>query len=302
MTRKEKIPLAIRNATWSKYIGASYNSLCFCCNFEPITKVNYECGHIISEKHGGKVHLNNLRPICSACNKSVGTKNMEKFMEEFGLEKNKNWYGYVSGKDIDGIQSNKKNVILENDTSILNNENVQSYDIIIGPNNNTHDLYNENIQSYNVVINPNNETSMTSNKNTKLYTIDINPNNNTLVSNNKNIQSNNTTDKPENRDIDETRNLISEIVKALNHRNTNESNPKEINGWIPISHNNQQGYIQIVQNNTKLPKEIKKLKNITLDDEIINYVNKKDLANKFCKKYHVLPFQAKKLVNYIITT
>jgi competence ComEA-like helix-hairpin-helix protein len=93
MPPKEKIPAAVRNAVWSKYIGSSYTGLCFCCNYEPVTKTNYECGHIISEKHGGKIHLLNLRPICSACNKSIGSKNMEKFMEQYGFVKSKNWHG-----------------------------------------------------------------------------------------------------------------------------------------------------------------------------------------------------------------
>jgi hypothetical protein len=93
MKKKEKIPATIRNAVWCKYIGESNYSKCFCCNYEPITKSNYECGHVISEKNGGNVHLNNLRPICSLCNKSMGTKNMEKFMETYGFEKNEKWYG-----------------------------------------------------------------------------------------------------------------------------------------------------------------------------------------------------------------
>jgi hypothetical protein len=90
---KEKIPVAVRNGVWHKYIGGLYYSECFCCNFEPITKANYECGHVVSEKNGGKVHLDNLRPICSACNKSIGIRNMEHFMEQYGFEKNENWYG-----------------------------------------------------------------------------------------------------------------------------------------------------------------------------------------------------------------
>ena len=96
---KEKIPAAVRSAVWLKYIGEKYNAICFCCNSEPLTRVNYECGHILSEKHGGKVHINNLRPICSACNKSVGAKNMEEFMEKYGLVKNKNWDGIDNTSD-----------------------------------------------------------------------------------------------------------------------------------------------------------------------------------------------------------
>ncbi len=60
------------------------NCYCYCCSVEPITKGNFECGHIISEKEGGEVKLENLRPICGLCNKSMGTKNMLEFMKQYG--------------------------------------------------------------------------------------------------------------------------------------------------------------------------------------------------------------------------
>lgn len=128
MPPKEKIPVAVRNSVWSLYIGSQYNSMCLCCNFEPITKSNFECGHIVSEKNGGKVHLLNLRPICSACNKSIGTRNMEKFMKQYGFVKNKNWDG------INNIQNEKKNI---SDESIISDKNNISNESIIS--NNTSD-------------------------------------------------------------------------------------------------------------------------------------------------------------------
>ena len=112
MSLKEKIPCAVRNSVWSLYIGPNYSGLCCCCNFEPITKTNFECGHILSEKNGGKVHLLNLRPICSACNKSVGTKNMESFMEQYGFVKNKNWNNKPNSDLV--IDSSKHSININN--------------------------------------------------------------------------------------------------------------------------------------------------------------------------------------------
>lgn len=85
-TRKEFIPKSVRVAVWNRYIGNDKASgLCFAgCN-TPIFQSNFECGHVISEKNGGQVHLDNLRPICGTCNKSMGTINMEKYMEKYGL-------------------------------------------------------------------------------------------------------------------------------------------------------------------------------------------------------------------------
>ena len=48
---------------------------------------------MLAEKNGGPTMLQNLRPTCSLCNKSMGTKNMEIFMETWGFTKIKNWYG-----------------------------------------------------------------------------------------------------------------------------------------------------------------------------------------------------------------
>ena len=42
-------------------------------------------GHVISEKNGGTHEINNLRPICFACNHSMGTENMIDFVVKYGL-------------------------------------------------------------------------------------------------------------------------------------------------------------------------------------------------------------------------
>lgn len=83
----KNIPQTVRNSVWLKYIGEYYNGKCFCCNLETISKGNYECGHIVSKKNGGDITLENLRPICSLCNRSMGTQNMIKFMEKYGYTK-----------------------------------------------------------------------------------------------------------------------------------------------------------------------------------------------------------------------
>ena len=71
MTKKEKIPAAVRNIVWLKYIPDKNDARCFCCKLEKITTANWHCGHIKSEKNGGKVHISNLRPICAGCNCSM---------------------------------------------------------------------------------------------------------------------------------------------------------------------------------------------------------------------------------------
>jgi len=84
--KKKSIPLTLKRNVWNKYIGESIGkSLCLCCKLTEITQLNFSCGHIISEFNGGELKLNNLKPICGSCNSSMGSKNMNDFINEFGL-------------------------------------------------------------------------------------------------------------------------------------------------------------------------------------------------------------------------
>lgn len=83
--RKEPIPAAVRNSVWIDYHEDSRVGICFCCKRTKIALDNFECGHVISEKNGGQATIGNLRPICSTCNKSMGTKNMNEFIEKHEL-------------------------------------------------------------------------------------------------------------------------------------------------------------------------------------------------------------------------
>ncbi|ARF08475.1 HNH endonuclease [Catovirus CTV1] len=81
---KKKIPSAVRNKVWNTYVGIDKAiDKCFCCNDEPITKTNFQYGHIISEAKGGEINVLNLRPVCSNCNLSMGTQNMIDFMKQY---------------------------------------------------------------------------------------------------------------------------------------------------------------------------------------------------------------------------
>ena len=84
--KKERIPAAVRNAVWLKWVEDKNAAKCYCCKLESITNANWHCGHIISEKNGGAIHLNNLRPICAGCNSSMGKMNMHDFMKKYGFD------------------------------------------------------------------------------------------------------------------------------------------------------------------------------------------------------------------------
>ena len=80
--RKKTIPKGVRDHVWEKYMGKITEAPCFCCRKTHIRLMNgYECGHVESEATGGDMSIENLRPICSSCNKSMGIKNMREYIK-----------------------------------------------------------------------------------------------------------------------------------------------------------------------------------------------------------------------------
>jgi 5-methylcytosine-specific restriction endonuclease McrA len=66
------IPKALKQQVWNRYNGEVYKTQCYikwCSN--TITVFNFECGHNIPFSKGGSTTLENLRPICGNCNKSM---------------------------------------------------------------------------------------------------------------------------------------------------------------------------------------------------------------------------------------
>jgi DNA gyrase/topoisomerase IV subunit A len=84
--KRKPLPATVRHSLWKDHFHTSTEGICKCCNREKISSVNFEAGHIISVIKGGSNKLSNLKPICSFCNKSMGTKNMNEFIIEHGLQ------------------------------------------------------------------------------------------------------------------------------------------------------------------------------------------------------------------------
>jgi 5-methylcytosine-specific restriction endonuclease McrA len=84
--KKQSIPKNVRMIVWSHYIGENIiQHRCLCCKKVLISNTNFEVGHVLSEKNGGTHEINNLRPICFACNHSMGAENMIEFVVKYGL-------------------------------------------------------------------------------------------------------------------------------------------------------------------------------------------------------------------------
>ncbi len=84
---KKAIPKALRNTVWETYIGQKFNGKCqveWCKSL--INPFTFEVGHNIPESKGGCTRLDNLRPICAQCNKSMGNRHtIDEFSELYKI-------------------------------------------------------------------------------------------------------------------------------------------------------------------------------------------------------------------------
>lgn len=82
------IKTRLRCEVWDKWIGTEFRLYkCICCSTKLITPGDFACGHVKSRNNGGSININNLRPICSSCNSSMGTQHMDEYRKIKGYDK-----------------------------------------------------------------------------------------------------------------------------------------------------------------------------------------------------------------------
>lgn len=82
--KRKAIPQRVKLVVWREAFNGSMDGHCLCC-LAPITFENWECGHIIPHSKGGPDEPQNLRPICKACNTSMGSNHMVEWMTIYGM-------------------------------------------------------------------------------------------------------------------------------------------------------------------------------------------------------------------------
>ncbi len=79
--KKQKISNIFKRQCWNHWVGEHVGKIiCPCCKLTEISQLNFSCGHIISESKGGKLIVENVRPICSNCNSSVYIDNLTDYI------------------------------------------------------------------------------------------------------------------------------------------------------------------------------------------------------------------------------
>jgi 5-methylcytosine-specific restriction endonuclease McrA len=76
--KRTSCPKAVKETVWRKYFGNKMSGKCYVCK-KPILFTDFEVGHNKSFSKGGTWNVNNLRPICRTCNRSMGTMSIEAF-------------------------------------------------------------------------------------------------------------------------------------------------------------------------------------------------------------------------------
>jgi len=78
--KRASLPSAVRMAVWNAYFGREAGvGECYCCG-EKIFQQAFECGHVVAAAKGGSDAVDNLRPLCSICNRSQGDDHMDDFI------------------------------------------------------------------------------------------------------------------------------------------------------------------------------------------------------------------------------
>ena len=86
--KRKKLTPKERMAVWYTYIGERiHEHKCLCCKKATISQSKFEAGHVRSHVNGGDISIDNLRPICSDCNKAMKSMNMDKY-----IIKHKYWF------------------------------------------------------------------------------------------------------------------------------------------------------------------------------------------------------------------
>lgn len=79
---KKKISNTLKQSIWDKYMDGKSRGRCYCCDNNEISAFNFEAGHVVPESKGGATTVENLRPICSSCNKSMNNKDMIEYAKQ----------------------------------------------------------------------------------------------------------------------------------------------------------------------------------------------------------------------------
>ena len=76
--KRVALPTRLRKRIWMEIMGDRINGNCYVCG-DPLDSFSFEAGHVVAHALGGDNSAENIRPVCSSCNKNMGTQNMDEY-------------------------------------------------------------------------------------------------------------------------------------------------------------------------------------------------------------------------------
>lgn len=77
---RPRISRTLRRKVWEKRHTSLDSGTCYTCA-RPLDYDTFDCGHVTAVFYGGKTCVDNLEPVCRACNVDMGVENLEAFRQ-----------------------------------------------------------------------------------------------------------------------------------------------------------------------------------------------------------------------------
>jgi hypothetical protein len=126
ISKRKVLPKGKRMAVWDRYFPKQRIGNCLICNDEIDISDKWEAGHIISHSKGGNDNIENLRPICVNCNRSMKATNMnewalqnypQSFISEQAIQQKLNPNKIFSTSKLPPIRSHSSNSSIRSHSS-----------------------------------------------------------------------------------------------------------------------------------------------------------------------------------------
>jgi 5-methylcytosine-specific restriction endonuclease McrA len=82
-SKRTTIPKTVKAEVWKRDFGDEGKGSCYCCGNTITALGSWEAGHIKASSRGGTDNIDNLKAVCSTCNKSMGTMDMDEFKHRY---------------------------------------------------------------------------------------------------------------------------------------------------------------------------------------------------------------------------
>jgi hypothetical protein len=82
--KRQGIPKKVKSDVWSAHAVNPHarQTPCYVCGVD-IDCMHFTCGHVVASAQGGGDTVDNLRPICSPCNLSMGQRNLDEYKRAY---------------------------------------------------------------------------------------------------------------------------------------------------------------------------------------------------------------------------